>query len=100
MEIWVPRWPRTRGTIKQNKEPAERSDRLTGKSSGSSMPRVIFSVWRHCAIRLRCAEMGTTKPCALVDTRVIYCGDNLDQLGKLPDACVDLTGQASFSASY
>ena len=30
------------------------------------------------------------KSSALVDTRVIYCGDNLDQLGKLPDACVDL----------
>jgi DNA modification methylase len=25
-----------------------------------------------------------------VDTRVIYCGDNLEQLEKLPDACVDL----------
>ncbi len=32
----------------------------------------------------------TAKPSALVDTRVIYCGDNLDQLKKLPDACVDL----------
>lgn len=30
------------------------------------------------------------KPSALVDTRVIYCGDNLDQLAKLPDKCVDL----------
>jgi DNA modification methylase len=30
------------------------------------------------------------KPSALVDTRVIYCGDNLDQLRKLPDGCVDL----------
>lgn len=30
------------------------------------------------------------KPSALIDTRVIYCGDNLDQLRKLPDACVDL----------
>ena len=29
-------------------------------------------------------------PRRLVDTRVIYCGDNLDQLGKLPDGCVDL----------
>ena len=29
-------------------------------------------------------------PSALVDTRVIYCGDNLEQLKKLPDACVDL----------
>jgi DNA modification methylase len=27
---------------------------------------------------------------ALVDTRVIYCGDNLEQLRKLPDACIDL----------
>ena len=30
------------------------------------------------------------KPSAVVDTRVIYCGDNLDQLKKLPDGCVDL----------
>jgi len=30
------------------------------------------------------------KPSSLVDTRVIYCGDNLEQLAKLPDACVDL----------
>lgn len=30
------------------------------------------------------------KSSALVDTRVIYCGDNLEQLKKLPDACVDL----------
>ncbi len=30
------------------------------------------------------------KPSALLDTRVIYCGDNLEQLQKLPPACVDL----------
>jgi adenine-specific DNA-methyltransferase len=30
------------------------------------------------------------KASALIDTRVIYCGDNLDQLRKLPDGCVDL----------
>lgn len=30
------------------------------------------------------------KRSALVDTRVVYCGDNLEQLAKLPDACVDL----------
>ncbi len=30
------------------------------------------------------------RPSSLVDTRVIYCGDNLEQLRKLPDACVDL----------
>ena len=30
------------------------------------------------------------KRSALVDTRVIYCGDNLDQLARLPSGCVDL----------
>jgi site-specific DNA-methyltransferase (adenine-specific) len=30
------------------------------------------------------------KPSSLLDTRVIYCGDNLEQLAKLPPACVDL----------
>lgn len=28
---------------------------------------------------------------AVIDTRVIYCGDNLDQMRKLPEACIDLT---------
>lgn len=36
------------------------------------------------------AVARTGKPSSLVDTRVIYCGDNLEQLKKLPDACVDL----------
>ena len=30
------------------------------------------------------------RPSALVDTRIIYCGDCLDQLKRLPDKCVDL----------
>jgi len=30
------------------------------------------------------------KPSALVDTRVIYCGDSLEQLRKFPDECIDL----------
>ena len=34
--------------------------------------------------------MATKRPSAVVDTRVIYCGDNLEQSPKLPDACVDL----------
>ena len=33
---------------------------------------------------------GEGRPSALLDTRVVYCGDNLEQLAKLPDACVDL----------
>ena len=34
--------------------------------------------------------MSTKRPSSLVDTRVIYCGDNLAQLPKLPPECVDL----------
>ncbi len=30
------------------------------------------------------------EPSALLDTRVVYCGDNLEQLARLPDRCVDL----------
>ena len=32
----------------------------------------------------------SARPSALIDTRVIYCGDNLEHLQKLPDRCVDL----------
>ena len=32
----------------------------------------------------------TEKPSSLVDTRVIDCGDNLEQLKKLPDKCIDI----------
>ncbi|HUT28233.1 MAG TPA: DNA methyltransferase [Sedimentisphaerales bacterium] len=45
-------------------------------------------------VRKSISESGKTppagKPSVLVDTRVIYCGDNLDQLKKFPDHCVDL----------
>jgi hypothetical protein len=39
------------------------------------------------------ATAGTTsraRPSALVDTRVVWCGDCLEQLANLPDKCVDL----------
>ena len=36
------------------------------------------------------ATASRQKPSALLDTRVIYCGDNLEQLPKLPPACIDL----------
>lgn len=36
------------------------------------------------------ASQAAARPSALVDTRVIYCGDNLEQLQKLPGACVNL----------
>lgn len=30
------------------------------------------------------------RPSSLLDTRVVYCGDNLEQLAKLPDHSIDL----------
>ncbi len=36
------------------------------------------------------ASKTIAKPSSLLDTRVIYCGDNLEQLKKLPAACIDL----------
>ena len=34
--------------------------------------------------------MAAGKSSSLVDTRVVYCGDNLEQLKNLPAQCVDL----------
>ena len=36
------------------------------------------------------AAAKSRRSSSLLDTRVVYCGDNLDQLRKLPPACVDL----------
>jgi 16S rRNA G966 N2-methylase RsmD len=35
-------------------------------------------------------QLTAGRPSAVVDTRVVYCGDNLDQLQRLPEGCVDL----------
>jgi len=63
---------------------------LMGKSQkpGKSVPRT----------GIKAHESKAGKPSALLDTRVVYCGlrraqssrDNLEQLAKLPDACIDL----------
>jgi len=42
------------------------------------------------AIKPKKAVQASGKPSAILDTRVIYCGDNLEQLKKLPENCVDL----------
>ncbi|MCK4659663.1 MAG: restriction endonuclease [Phycisphaerae bacterium] len=36
------------------------------------------------------ARAAARRPSSLLDTRIVYCGDCLDQLAKLPDGCVDL----------
>ena len=48
--------------------------------------RIVATVKKEMSTAIKPAG----KPSALVDTRVVYCGDNLEQLKKLPDACVDL----------
>jgi DNA modification methylase len=58
-------------------------------SGGASVPASRESATGQMAAR---EDTRPTKlrPSSLIDTRVIYCGDNLDQLKKLPYACVDL----------
>jgi hypothetical protein len=56
---------------------------------------VSFRPWakrapRGTAAAKQPAVTAKGRPSALLDTRVIYGGDNLEQLAKLPDACVDL----------
>jgi DNA modification methylase len=42
------------------------------------------------AVKKEKTVQAVGKPSSLIDTRVIYCGDNLEQLKKFPDECVDL----------
>ncbi len=37
----------------------------------------------------KAASVPFGKASSLLDTRVVYCGDNLEQLANLPDACVE-----------
>jgi len=45
---------------------------------------------KSSAVAQATAATTGARPSALIDTRVIYCGDCLDQLRKLPDGCIDL----------
>ena len=52
---------------------------------------VIPATLSPALVARRTKTAKTARSRALIDTQVIYCGDNLDQLTKLPDGCVDLT---------
>jgi tRNA1(Val) A37 N6-methylase TrmN6 len=62
--------------------------KAAGKPSGGA------SVPTSCSPETKTAREDARptklKSSSLLDTRVIYCGDNLEQLAKLPDAGVDL----------
>jgi len=69
---------------------AKKTSGVTGGTSFTS-PKSEKPVSNSGTRVTRPSETPTQRPSALVDTRVIYCGDNLEQLKKLPDACVDLS---------
>jgi len=60
------------------------------KASSKSKVQGSAPTDRASADAAALASARRARPSALLDTRVIYCGDNLEQLAKLPDACVDL----------
>ena len=71
------------------KSPAAESPSLVGRGQGEG-----FSTGSAPAFLGRGQGRVETsthrRPSAVLDTRVIYCGDCLDQLRKLPDAGIDL----------
>ena len=54
------------------------------------MPHKRTSKKRPAAKPKTPSKARAGRPSALLDTRIVYCGDCLDQLAKLPDGCVDL----------
>ena len=54
---------------------------------------------RPRAAKDRAARPGR-RPSALLDTRIIYCGDCLDRLARLPDACVELARELKKTGSF
>ncbi len=45
---------------------------------------------KRTACKTGSSTARASRPSALLDTRIVYCCDCLDQLAKLPDGCVDL----------
>ena len=62
----------------------------SGAESTAKTPRRKVAGNKNSRARRTGEGRGEGRPSPLLDTRVIYCGDNLEQLAKLPDACVDL----------
>ena len=54
------------------------------------MARKRTSTKRTASKRAAAPAARAGRPSTLLDTRIVYCGDCLDQLGKLSDGCVDL----------
>jgi len=94
---FIPNWLRPEQTVFRALRQLPRSPRLRASFSViGERGFFILATINHAHLahdwtgkRLR-NPTKATRPSAVVDTRVIYCGDNMDQLKKLPDGCVDL----------
>jgi hypothetical protein len=60
------------------------------KKEGIERPRKTKTIEGRKSDPAAPAPIPSRRPSALLDTRVIHCGDNLEQLAKLPDSSVDL----------
>jgi len=56
----------------------------------SRVKTFILAAWQRKLLRNQTVAAARLKSSALLDARVIYCGDNPEQPAKLPDACVNL----------
>jgi hypothetical protein len=56
-------------------------------TTGRGVHAASASVLQEPSKRAEARAPKPAKPSSLLDTRVVYCGDNLEQLAKLPDAC-------------
>jgi hypothetical protein len=65
-------------------------DRDTEDISFSASMRPAPSLAQYPPARYNLSAMGK-KRLALIATRVIYCGDNVEQLAEPPFGCVDLS---------
>jgi hypothetical protein len=80
---------------KSGAEPTAKTPRRQEKPDCPQMPQNSADSEKKSVQSAKSAEVSSLrvsaplrlKSSALLDTRVIYCGDNLEQLAKLPDAC-------------
>ncbi|MEI9961666.1 MAG: DNA methyltransferase [Limisphaerales bacterium] len=70
--------------------PGRRGKAKTGFTESTGLENTAENNPENPVSNLRASASLRLKPSSLLDTRVVYCGDNLEQLAKLPDACVDL----------
>lgn len=62
--------------------PKKKTTKKTTKKAGKKAPKKVPTK--------QAAPKPSGRPSALLDTRVVYCGDCLEKLADLPDNCVDL----------